>query len=205
MKYAFIDYENIQSLDGLDLDKYERIFLFVGAGSNQTEIRLTEKFSDEINIILITVKDVAKNNLDFHLAYYLGKLDESVDKQIEFHILSKDQGYDGICHFIQHQRKSRVCLRKYHESEVLELPSTVSINKEKERVNQIFQEYVAFMRKREKKHLPVKIATLKNNIHNQTSLKNTDKNKISDVIDKIINKLAHEKLLKIRDTKVSYP
>lgn len=68
MKYAFIDYENLNSLDGLALQEYDRLFLFVGASNNQTEIRLTEKFSDEINITLIKIKSIAKNNVDFHIA-----------------------------------------------------------------------------------------------------------------------------------------
>ncbi|EJS86894.1 hypothetical protein AAUPMB_16150 [Pasteurella multocida subsp. multocida str. Anand1_buffalo] len=31
MKYAFIDYENIHSLDNINLKEYEKIYLFLGA------------------------------------------------------------------------------------------------------------------------------------------------------------------------------
>lgn len=72
MKYAFIDYENLNKLDGLNLAEYERVFLFTG--STTKSINLSESFTDEINITLITVKAIAKNNVDFHIAYYLGKL-----------------------------------------------------------------------------------------------------------------------------------
>lgn len=72
MKYAFIDYENIHSLDNINLNKYEKIYLFLGA--QQQSITLSEKFNDQIVIHLITIKDVAKNNLDFHLAYFLESL-----------------------------------------------------------------------------------------------------------------------------------
>ncbi|MDP0012958.1 hypothetical protein Q7399_01995 [Glaesserella parasuis] len=41
MKYAFIDYENVNSLDGLNLQEYDRTFLFIGSVNNQ--LRLTEK------------------------------------------------------------------------------------------------------------------------------------------------------------------
>lgn len=109
MKYAFIDYENLNTLDRLELEKYNRIFLFTGASDGQSSIRFSDKFNDELNITLVTVKDILKNNVDFHIAYYLGKLDATVDKNIEFHVLSKDQGYSGICSFIQHQRESRSC------------------------------------------------------------------------------------------------
>ena len=87
MKYAFIDYENIHSLDNLNLHLYERIFLFLGA--NQPTIQLSEKFNDELNITLITVQSSGKNNLDFHIAYYLGKMDMQTDKNIEFCVIIK--------------------------------------------------------------------------------------------------------------------
>ncbi|MDG2948212.1 PIN domain-containing protein [Bisgaard Taxon 10/6] len=209
MNYAFIDYENLNSLDGLELQSYERVFLFLGA--KQGHIKLSGKFNDEINMTLITVKNVSENNVDFHIAYYLGKLDATVDKSIEFHVLSKDKGYDGLCHFVKHQREARVCSRKVIEAKpqndiepkVLALPSPADI--EKEKVNQIFQEYKSFMAKREKRHLPAKLLSLQNNIHNQTSLKSSDKQKARDVIAKVIGRLSQEKLLKVTDTKVSYP
>ncbi|EPE65740.1 hypothetical protein I140_07750, partial [Pasteurella multocida 93002] len=43
MKYAFIDYENIHSLDNINLNKYEKIYLFLGA--QQQSITLSEKFN----------------------------------------------------------------------------------------------------------------------------------------------------------------
>ena len=43
MKYAFIDYENIHSLNNLNLNCYEKIFLFLGA--NLQSIQLSEKFN----------------------------------------------------------------------------------------------------------------------------------------------------------------
>ncbi|AAU38562.1 MULTISPECIES: PIN domain-containing protein [Basfia] len=202
MKYAFIDYENLHSLDGLELQNYKRIFLFIGA--NQTNIRLTEKFDDEINVTFVTIKDVSSNNVDFHIAYYLGKLDATVDKNIEFHILSKDQGYNGICSFIRHQRENRHCSRIAPAvSEPLALPKPDESSKQK--IEIIFKEYKSFMVKREKKHLPTKTQSLRNNIHNQTSLKGLEKQDVNNVIIKVINKLSQEKLLKITDSKVSYP
>ena len=62
MKYAFIDYENLNNLDGLNLAEYKRIFLFTG--STTKSINLSESFTDEISITLITVKAIAKNNVD---------------------------------------------------------------------------------------------------------------------------------------------
>ncbi|MDG6281715.1 PIN domain-containing protein [Glaesserella parasuis] len=210
MKYAFIDYENVNSLDGLNLQEYDRTFLFIGSVNNQ--LRLTEKFNDEINITLITVKDISKNNVDFHLAYYLGKLDISTDKNIEFHILSNDKGFDGICQFIQHQREPRICFRKAinqtEEKIALPLlPSQVTNvnNAEKEKIVQVAQEFKAFISKVQKRSLPVKLATLKNSIYNQTSLKGVDKKEADKLLPKIIDQLVQKKLIKVNENKVSYP
>lgn len=209
MKYAFIDYENVNSLDGLNLQEYDRTFLFIGSVNNQ--LRLTEKFNDEINITLITVKDISKNNVDFHLTYYLGKLDACVDKNIEFHILSNDKGFDGICQFIQHQREPRICFRKAinQTEEKIALPLLPSQitnvnNAEQEKIIQVVQEFKAFISKVQKRSLPVKLATLKNSIYNQTSLKGVDKKEAEKLLPKIIEQLVQKKLVKVNANKVSY-
>lgn len=204
MKYAFIDYENINSLDGLSLQEYDRIFLFIGASQNQMDIRLSEKFNDEIHLTLITVKDIAKNNVDFHLTYYLGKLDVTTDKNIEFHILSQDKGYDGICYFMQHQKEPRICFRKSAAPEIQVTTESVN-NAEKEIINQAVDEYKAFIAKIKKQNLPAKLASLKNSIHNQSCLRPMDKADAEAILIKVINKLQQEKVLKITDNKVSYP
>lgn len=202
MKYAFIDYENLHSLDGLNLVEYERIFLFVGA-TNKC-INLTEKFSDEIHITLITVKEIGKNNVDFHIAYYLGKLDTIVDKRIEFYILSNDQGYNGICQFISQQNNKRVCLRiennKPEEQTVENIPEPQKIDK----VTQAVNEYIAYIKQTTKRHLPAKLSTLQNDIHNRTCLKPFNKQNEQSTIANVIQQLAHHQFIKIIDSKVNY-
>lgn len=199
MKYAFIDYENLNSLDGLALQEYDRLFLFVGASNNQTEIRLTEKFSDEINITLIKIKSVAKNNVDSHIAYYLGKLDEQADKNIEFYILSNDQGYDGICDFIQHKKQGRVCQRKGVQLEKQPIAQTNNTEEV------VFQKYVQYMEQTATKHLPVKLKALKNNIRSHTVLVNMNIKEAEKFVDKVVDKLLSDKWIKLVDNKVSYP
>ncbi|HGO5822965.1 TPA: PIN domain-containing protein [Mannheimia haemolytica] len=199
MKYAFIDYENLNSLDGLALQEYDRLFLFVGASNNQTEIRLTEKFSDEINITLIKIKSIAKNNVDFHIAYYLGKLDEQADKNVEFYILSNDQGYDGICDFIQHKKQGRVCQRKGVQLEKQPIAQTNNTEEV------VFQKYVQYMEQTATKHLPVKLKALKNNIRSHTGLVKINKKEAEKFVDKIVDKLLSDKWIKLVDNKVSYP
>lgn len=90
---------------------------------------------------------------------------------------------------------------------MLALPSPADM--EKETVNKVFQEYKSFMeeliRKRGKKILPAKISSLQNDICTHSHLKGSNKQKVSNIITKVINKLSQQKLLKVTGNKVSYP
>ena len=177
MKYAFIDYENIHSLDNLNLHLYERIFLFLGA--NQPTVQLSEKFNDELNITLITVQSAGKNNLDFHIAYYLGKMDVQTDKNIEFYVISKDNGYLGICEFIQNQRNPRKCiLLKPSLPDVEEEPMKLIEYKSSKTANinieQYLEEFQAYISKAKVEHLPRKKDKLCNSLRSQTGIKSLD-------------------------------
>ena len=192
MKYAFIDYENIHSLDNLNLHLYERIFLFLGA--NQPTIQLSEKFNDELNITLITVQSSGKNNLDFHIAYYLGKMDMQTDKKIEFCVISKDNGYLGICEFIQNQRNPRKCiLLKPSLPDVEEEPMKLIEDKSSKTANinieQYLEEFQAYISKAKVEHLPRKKGKLCNSIRSQTGIKSLDEKLSQWAIERVFDVL----------------
>ncbi|MDG6319233.1 hypothetical protein P9965_09570 [Glaesserella parasuis] len=87
------------------------------------------------------------------------------------------------------------------------MPSQVTNvnNAEKEKIVQVAQEFKAFISKVQKRSLPVKLATLKNSIYNQTSLKGVDKKEADKLLPKIIDQLVQKKLIKVNENKVSYP
>lgn len=208
MKYAFIDYENIHSLDNLNLHLYERIFLFLGA--NQPTVQLSEKFNDELNFTLITIKNIAKNNLDFHIAYYLGKMDMQTDKNIEFCVISKDNGYSGICEFIQNQRNPRKCiLLKPSLPDVEEEPMKLIEDKSSKTANinieQYLEEFQAYISKAKVEHLPRKKDKLCNSIRSQTGIKSLDEKLSQGAIDRVFNVLCKQNIIAINGDKFQYP
>ena len=208
MKYAFIDYENIHSLDNLNLHLYERIFLFLGA--NQPTIQLSEKFNDELNFTLITIKNIAKNNLDFHIAYYLGKMDMQTDKNIEFCVISKDNGYSGICEFIQNQRNPRKCiLLKPSLPDVEEEPMKLIEDKSSKTANisleQYLEEFQAYISKAKVEHLPRKKDKLCNSIRSQTGIKSLDEKLRQEAVDQVFNALCKQNIIAINGDKFQYP
>ncbi|MFP4699944.1 PIN domain-containing protein [Pasteurella multocida] len=206
MKYAFIDYENIHSLDNINLNKYEKIYLFLGA--QQQSITLSEKFNDQIVIHLITIKDVAKNNLDFHLAYFLGKFDQEVDKNIHFDVISKDKGYQGICDYIQNQKNARNCqLLTLDKSTADKQPESVKEEKEialQQNAEKYAELYKKVLKNISTKNLPSKLETLSNHIRSQTDLKHQDPDLSSVIIDKVIAKLKEETFIQINNNTIIY-
>ncbi|AET16729.1 TPA: hypothetical protein SIC75_001677 [Pasteurella multocida] len=206
MKYAFIDYENIHSLDNINLNKYEKIYLFLGA--QQQSITLSEKFNDQIVIHLITIKDVAKNNLDFHLAYFLGKFDQEVDKNIHFDVISKDKGYQGICDYIQNQKNARNCqLLTLDKSTADKQPESVKEEKEialQQNAEKYAKLYKKVLKNISTKNLPSKLETLSNHIRSQTDLKHQDPDLSSVIIDKVIAKLKEETFIQINNNTIIY-
>lgn len=92
MKWAFIDYENIGTLKGLDLSIYERVIIFIGA--NQRKINICdEKYTHPVNITLVKMDTISPNNLDFHLSFYLGKFANEAPENIEFEVITNDNGF----------------------------------------------------------------------------------------------------------------
>lgn len=107
-QWAFVDFENINNLKTIPLEPYDVIYIFVGAKQSNVTIPSvnTDKFT---NIRLLKIKETSKNNLDFHLSYYLGKLDSLSKKDISFTVLSNDTGFD---HLLAHiTRTGRKCSR----------------------------------------------------------------------------------------------
>ncbi len=100
MNWAFVDYENMGSLENIDYQAYQRIFVF--CGPKNSKINLGDAvFSEFIRIEIIRLKTMGENNLDFHIAYYLGKFSETANQDIEFHIITKDNGFNGLVNHIK--------------------------------------------------------------------------------------------------------
>ena len=206
MKYAFIDYENIHSLNNLNLNCYEKIFLFLGA--NLQSIQLSEKFNDELNITLITVQSSGKNNLDFHIAYYLGKMDMQTDKKIEFCVISKDNGYLGICEFIQNQRNARKCTLfkpQYQAEESQEIKLIEDKSAKTANIEQYIEEFQAYISKTKVEHLPRKKDKLFNSIRSQTGIKSLDEKLRQEAVAQVFDALYKQNIIILSGDEFQYP
>lgn len=100
MYWGFVDYENVGSLEGIDVKSYERLLIF--CGPKNSKLKLGELPTTEFTKIeLIGIKTNGANNLDFHLAFYLGRYHEIAVGSVEFHVISNDEGFNGIISHIK--------------------------------------------------------------------------------------------------------
>jgi hypothetical protein len=98
--WAFVDYENVGTLETINIAEYERIFVFCGPNNNKIKVG---KLSPDAfcSMELIGLNSTGSNNLDFHLAFYLGRYHEIAEKGIVFHIISNDAGFNGLVNHLK--------------------------------------------------------------------------------------------------------
>ena len=106
--YVFIDLENVVP-ENIDLLDQEWLRLYVFVGKNQTKIpfslvRTIQKMGSRASYV--SIKGEGKNALDFHIAYYLGKISAG-EPDAYFHIVSKDLGYGPL---VSHLKEAKISI-----------------------------------------------------------------------------------------------
>ena len=106
INYVLIDLENVQpaSLAGLDAEFF-KVLIFVGASQTKISFELAsvaQRLGERATYIKISGN--GSNALDFHIAYYIGKLAQQ-DPTAYFHIISKDTGFDPL---VQHLKSQKI-------------------------------------------------------------------------------------------------
>lgn len=116
--YILIDFENTQpgtipAGNGSPI----KVFVFVGQRQSKVPIPLAvslQRLGGDAEYVQI--EGEGQNALDFHIAYYLGKLAER-DPDSYFHIVSKDKGFDPL---IRYLKKNKIRIQRVSQlSEIL--------------------------------------------------------------------------------------
>ena len=107
INYVLVDFENVQVLDSLEQLDHDhfKLLVFVGASQGKVPIDVAaslQPLGDRMEYIKISGNGM--NALDFHIAYYIGRL-AAADPTAYFHIISKDAGFDPL---IQHLRVKKI-------------------------------------------------------------------------------------------------
>ena len=190
--YVLIDLENVQpkNLEVLSQHSF-KIIVFVG--ENQTKLPYDlvagiQEFGSDA--MYIKIAGNGKNALDFHIAYYIGKL-ATKEPGAYFHIISKDAGFDPL---IKHLRENKV--KVHRETDLAEIPilRISNASSKDETINAIVKNLAGRGQSR-----PRKVKTLINTINSLFTENLNDKEMMS-----LLQSLRDRKYIVINDTKVSY-
>lgn len=100
MRFAFVDYENIGTLEKVAVTGYGRLIVF--CGQNQNTLTFGDMPAGEgTQIQVVKIPDQSKNNLDFHMALELGRFHERESAEIVFHVITNDSDLDNLLKHLQ--------------------------------------------------------------------------------------------------------
>ena len=159
-KIIFVDFENVQriSLDSIDKNQ-TLVLLFVGLNQNKIPfdmVRSAQHFGKHLR--WVQIQGAGKNNLDFHIAYEMGKYDQNIDASVQFTILSKDTGYDALLRYIN--KTGRSCKRINSITELTENVKNTPLSTNTEKVIENLKKIQPNKRPRTRKTLIKHIASL---------------------------------------------
>lgn len=127
--YLLIDLENVHP-DNLALANGAQWKVKVFLGAHQTKIsvgmaKALQALGPEA-VEYVTIEGSGKNALDFHIAYFIGRL-AAADPGAFFHIISKDTGFDPLIRYLKGQKI--LCQRSTSVADVplIKLVNTKSI------------------------------------------------------------------------------
>jgi PIN domain-containing protein len=96
-----IDFENVRTIDLSPLAPGARVLIFVGRSQNSIPFSLaTTAQRLGSNLEWVKIEGDGKNNLDFHIAFHLGRL-ATEHPDARFFIVSKDKGFDALIRHVQ--------------------------------------------------------------------------------------------------------
>lgn len=190
--YILIDFENVQPSALSLLEGYDfKVMLFVGANQNKVSFELASTLQGlGSSVKYIKICGNGPNALDFHIAYYIGKIAEQ-DPDAYFHIISKDSGFDPL---IKHLKESKILVRR--EKDISEIPLLrISIESSlDEKISTIVKRLSAMGKNR-----PRKLQTLKNTINAWFT------NKLAETeLLALIDRMLQLKIIENKDQKISY-
>lgn len=193
-RWGFVDYENTGGLEGIDIKSYGRLLIF--CGPNNRKLKLGELSTTEfMTIELICIKTNGANNLDFHLAFYVGRYHEIAPADVEFHIISNDDGFDGIVEHINNigrkckktRTREKVSVKKAERAKLMPPLGACA------------ELIIAGLKQISGKKRPRKVKTLTNWIQSHCSHLETAEN-----AGQIVDELASHALISVKDGDLSY-
>jgi hypothetical protein len=191
--FVLIDSENVRP-EYIERLKHEhfRVVVFVGANLKRLDFSIVNAVQSlGSNGSYIQISSHGSNALDFHIAYYIGKL-SAAHPDACFHIISKDTGFDPLIKHLKDQKIS--CSRS---ASVLEIPLVKSTEKllTRQRAADFYKKRIASNKSR-----PATVRTLQSTI-----LSHFHKALSGEEVAEVLEALTAAGSVVLNGKKVAYP
>ena len=194
--HVLIDYENVQpknlaALKDVSKGRAFKVYVFVGANQSRIPRELVfEMQSLGRDAQYVEITGSGKNAADFHIAFYLGSLSES-DSGDEFHVVSKDTGFDPLIRHLQAKNIKAARRRDLFEIPWLKTSESESLG---EKIDQVTRNFDLRGHSR-----PRKVKTLKASIRSLFGGNVTD-----DELESMVQGLRERKYIAIEGEAIKY-
>jgi hypothetical protein len=188
--FVLIDSENVKPeyIERLK-DEHFRVIVFVGANLKRLDFPIVNAVQSlGSNGSYVQISGHGPSALDFHIAYYIGKL-SAAHPDAYFHIISKDKGFDPL---IKHLRDQKIfCSRSVS---VLEIPLVKAADKLR-RAADFYEKRIASAKAR-----PATVKSLQSTI-----LSHFHKTLSEQEVAEVLEALTAAGHVKVNGKKVEYP
>lgn len=127
--YVLIDYENVQPTALSALDKeFFKVYVFIGAKQSKVSFDIVEALQHlGSNGQYVKISGNGPNALDFHIAYFIGKI-AAQDEAPFFHIISKDTGFDPLITYLKSQKIYACRSKSIHDIPIIKATNSNSLS-----------------------------------------------------------------------------
>ena len=190
--YLLIDLENVKPANlELVAGGQFKVKVFIGANQKNLPVSMAmalQSFGPDAEYIQI--ESHGKNALDFHIAYYIGRL-AAADASAFFHIISGDTGFDPL---IAHLKSKRFYCQRSTSIEAIPLVKMMGNKSVPDRV----AAFLEFLRT-PKVTRPRTRKTLGNGIRAKFGNQLT-----AEEVEQVIEALIKQRAISVQETKVTY-
>lgn len=190
--YLLIDLENVKPANlGLVAGGHFKVKVFVGANQKNLPVSMAmalQSFGPDAEYIQIDGH--GKNALDFHIAYYIGRL-AAAEPNVFFHIISGDTGFDPL---IAHLKSKKIYCQRSTSIETIPLVQMINSKSAPDRV----EAFLEFLRT-PKVTKPRTRKTLGNMIRAKFANQLT-----AEEVEHLIEGLIKKRAISVQETKVTY-
>ena len=193
-EFVLVDFENVQPKDLALLNSGSyKIQVFLGAHQSKIPVamaRALQAFGP--NVEYVQVNGIGNNAVDFHIAYYIGRI-AATAPDAHVHVISKDTGFDPLLKHLEEQ--GIVCRRSISVADIsvvpVRIPGSESVA---DRANAVVENLA-----KRKSAKPRTLKTLRTTIKALLGSQMKE-----DELDQLIEQLTRRGVIRIADGKVQY-